>query len=68
MTSNEIRKYDRSMSASENISSGENILGDKHNSQVYSDKTTQIRVSESDPTYYVTEFTFKSSLIDIPVI
>jgi len=57
MTENEIKKYDRSKSASENISSGERPNGDKTNSQTYSDKTTNIRVSESDPTYYVTEYT-----------
>lgn len=56
LTENEIRKYDRSKGASENISSRE-TNGVKNNSQTYSDKTTQIRVSNSDPTYYVTEYT-----------
>src|SRR5665648_955811 len=60
MTENETQKYDRSKEASENISSGQSIRGDKHNSQNYSDKTTNIRVSESDPTYYVTDFTQES--------
>lgn len=60
MTENETQKYDRSKEASENISSGESLRGDKHNSQNYSDKTTNIRVSESDPTYYVTDFTQES--------
>lgn len=57
MTSNEIMKYDRSKGASETISSGETLNGDKNNSQTYSDKTTMIRVSESDPICYVTEYT-----------
>jgi hypothetical protein len=57
MTENEIQKYDRSKSASENISSGISIRGEKNSSQNYSDKKTQIRVTEGDPTYYVTEFT-----------
>ncbi|MDD4345529.1 MAG: hypothetical protein PHZ11_01295, partial [Desulfitobacteriaceae bacterium] len=57
LTSNEIQKYDRSKNASEKISSGESICGDKHNSHTYSDNTCNIRVSEGDPTYYVTEFT-----------
>ena len=53
---NSIQKYDRSKSATENISSGLNMNGSKYNSQVYSDKATQIRVSQDDPTYYVTDF------------
>ncbi len=57
MTENTISKYDRSKDASESISSGESIRGDKNNSHTYSDKTCNIRVSEGDPTYYVTEFT-----------
>src|SRR5680860_149576 len=57
MTENEIRKYDRSKSASENISSGQRLNGDKYNSNFYSDTKTQIRVSDSDPTYYVTQYT-----------
>ncbi|MDO0824553.1 hypothetical protein [Desulfosporosinus nitroreducens] len=56
-SSNETLKVDRTKSASENISSGLSLNGDKRSSQSYSDKTTMIRVSESDPTYYVTEFT-----------
>lgn len=55
-SSNETLKVDRTKSASENISSGLSLNGDKRSSQSYSDKTTMIRVSESDPTYYVTEF------------
>ncbi|ODA40490.1 hypothetical protein [Desulfosporosinus sp. BG] len=55
-TTNDIHKYDRSKNASENISSRERINGDNINSQTYSDKTTEIRVSQSDPTYYVTEY------------
>lgn len=57
MTENGIHKYDRNKNASENISSRLNMNGTKNDSQTYSDKTTQIRVSESDPTYYVTEYT-----------
>ncbi|SHI36559.1 hypothetical protein [Desulfosporosinus lacus] len=56
-SSNETLKVDRTKDASENISSGLSANGDKRSSQSYSDKTTMIRVSESDPTYYVTEFT-----------
>ncbi|MCB8815875.1 hypothetical protein [Desulfosporosinus shakirovi] len=56
-SSNETQKVDRKNSASENISSSLSANGDKRSSQSYSDKTTIIRVSESDPTYYVTEFT-----------
>ncbi len=56
MTSNEIKKYDRLKGASETISTGESLNGDKNNYQYYADKTTQIRVSESDPTIYVTEY------------
>ncbi len=57
MTENEVRKYDRSKSASENISSGQRLNGDKHNSNSYSDTKTQIRVSDIDPIFYVTEYT-----------
>lgn len=56
-SSNETLKVDRTKSANENISSSLSLNGDKRSSQSYSDKTTIIRVSESDPTYYVTEFT-----------
>lgn len=56
MTSNEISKYDRSKNASETISTGANLNGPKGTYQTYSDKTTDIRVSDSDPTYYVTEY------------
>lgn len=57
MTSNEMTKHDRSKGASETISSGESLNGNKNNSNYYSDKKTMIRISENDPTYYVTEFT-----------
>ena len=57
MTSNEMMKRDISKGASESISSGERLNGTKENSNSYSDKQTMIRVSENDPTYYVTEFT-----------
>lgn len=57
MTSNEIAKHDRTKGASETISSGESLNGNKNNSNYYTDKKTRIRVSEGDPTYYVTEFT-----------
>jgi hypothetical protein len=56
-TTNDVHKYDRRKSASENTSSRELSDGEKSHSQTYSDKTTVIRVSDSDPTYYVTEFT-----------
>ncbi|KUO78049.1 MAG: hypothetical protein APF81_14240 [Desulfosporosinus sp. BRH_c37] len=55
-SSNATRKYDRSMSATENInSSSGNQNGTTFNS--YSDKTSRITWQTSDPTYYVTEFT-----------
>jgi len=57
MTSNETSKFDRIKGASEGTSSGVNIIGENYSSQTYSDKMTSIRVSNSDPTYYVTEFT-----------
>ncbi len=57
MTENEVKKYDRSKSASETISSGQRLNGDKRNTNFYSDTKTQIRVSDSDPIYYVTEYT-----------
>lgn len=56
MSSNATQKYDRSKSASENInSSSRNQNEAKFNS--YSDKTSMISWQDSDPTYYVTEFT-----------
>lgn len=57
MNDNVILKVDRSKSASESLSSGENLRGDKNNSQSYTDKTTSISVRNGDPIYYVTEFT-----------
>lgn len=57
MTGNETAKFDRKTGASENLSSSLNLNGDKYSSQDYSDKKTMIRVSEGDPTYYVTEYT-----------
>lgn len=58
MTQNSILKYDRNKSASEQITSGESLINPyNNNSHTYSDKKTRIRVSESDPTIYVTEFT-----------
>jgi len=56
MTSNETTKRDRIQGASESLSSGINLNGVKDSYQNYTDKKTSIRVSESDPTYYVTEF------------
>ena len=64
MSENSVQKYDRSKNATEHISSGVSENGTKNNSQTYSDKTTQIRVSENDPTYYVTEYT-KERIEDI---
>ena len=57
VTENDVHKYDGSKNASEKISSRLRINGDKVSTQTYSDKTTEIRVSANDPTYYVTEFT-----------
>ena len=54
---NEIKKFDRSMGATESIYVRENLNGEKVTNFNYSDKTSNIRVSESDPTYYVTEYT-----------
>lgn len=57
MTENSVQKYDRIKNASESITSGVSLNRYNNNSKTYSDKKTMIRVSESDPTYYVTEFT-----------
>lgn len=57
MSQNETIKHDRKMGASENISSGIDFDGEKRSNQIYSDKSTIIRLNASDPTYYVTEFT-----------
>ena len=56
-SNNETSKFDRLKGASEGLSSGVSLMGEKYSSQTYSDKMTMIRVSESDPTYYVTEYT-----------
>lgn len=56
ITDNQVSKYDRSKNASETISSGMSLRGDKHSYYTYADQTTHIQVSDSDPTYYVTEF------------
>ncbi len=50
---NSVLKFDRSKGATETLSYNENKLSRRH----YSDKTTTISSSDSDPTYYVTEFT-----------
>ena len=59
MSANDTTKYDRKMGASENISSNFDLKGYNNNNtyRTYSDKTTVIRLSESDPTYHVTEYT-----------
>lgn len=57
LSDNMTTKYDRRNAASESFSSGVRPNGEKSFAQTYSDKTTMIRVSDSDPTYYVTEFT-----------
>ncbi len=57
MTENSVQKYDRIKSASERITTGVSLNRNNNNSKTYSDNKTMIRVSESDPTYYVTEFT-----------
>lgn len=56
-SANETTKYDRRKGAHESISSNLDLNGYNNTSQTYSDQTTVIRVSESDPTYYVTEYT-----------
>ena len=56
-SNNETSKFDRLKGASEGQSSGVSLMGEKYSSQTYSDKMTMIRVSNGDPTYYVTEFT-----------
>lgn len=55
-SSNATRKYDRSKSASENINSS---TGNHNETKFgsYSDKTSRISWQDSDPTYYVTEYT-----------
>lgn len=57
MTSNQTSKVDRKQNASETISSNLELNGETYSSQTYSDKTTIIRTSDGDPTYYVTEYT-----------
>ena len=56
ITQDEIKKFDRSKNATEQISSGTDLRGEKTRSQTYSDPTTTIRLADSDPTYYVTEY------------
>ncbi len=56
MAVNQTTKYDRIKGASESLSSNLDLKGYENSSQTYSDKQTTINVSESDPTYYVTEF------------
>lgn len=57
MSANETTKFDKTKGAHENLSSNFDLKGYNNTSQTYSDNTTVIRVSESDPTYYVTEYT-----------
>ncbi|HBW35869.1 hypothetical protein [Desulfosporosinus sp. BICA1-9] len=57
ISANETTKFDRTKGASESLSANVDLSGYNNTSQTYSDKTTVIRVSESDPTYYVTEYT-----------
>ncbi|GAB6154961.1 hypothetical protein JCM17380_37120 [Desulfosporosinus burensis] len=57
ISANETTKFDRTKGASESKSANVDLNGYNNTSQTYSDKTTVIRVSESDPTYYVTEYT-----------
>ncbi|MGC7871237.1 hypothetical protein ACPUYX_06855 [Desulfosporosinus sp. SYSU MS00001] len=54
---NQTEKYDRSKHAREEIYSEQTINGNKYSNQTYSDSTTNIRLTNDDPTYYVTEFT-----------
>lgn len=54
---NEIRKYDRSKSAEENISFREGLVSGKYNTRSYSDPTTLIRKSDDEQAFSVTEFT-----------
>lgn len=58
-TSDEMSKFDRKKNARESFSSTDNMNYAKHTTHTYSDPTTNIYVSDSDPTYYVTEFTQK---------
>jgi hypothetical protein len=69
-SNNEVDKFDRSQGARESVSNLEHLNGDKFNGYRYMDKTTSINYSESDPTYYVTEFTQelrKESLFNNPL-
>jgi len=53
---NEITKYDRLADARESRSNRHSIDGKDYHSYYYTDKTTDIRFSEQDNTYYVTEY------------
>ncbi len=55
-SSNEITKYDRLAGSRESQSNRHNTDGKDYNSYYYSDRTTDIRFSEQDNTYYVTEY------------
>ncbi|WP_088186995.1 hypothetical protein [Desulfosporosinus sp. FKA] len=54
---NQTEKCDRTKNARDEISSEQTINGNKYSNHTYSDQSTMIRVSNDDPTYYVTEFT-----------
>lgn len=56
MSGNETKKFDRTIGANESVSSNVSLNGYTNSYQTYSDTKTEIRLSESDPTYYVTEF------------
>ncbi|AFM39341.1 hypothetical protein Desaci_0269 [Desulfosporosinus acidiphilus SJ4] len=56
-TLNQIEKFDRTKNAIDRSSSEKTINGNNYSNQTYSDKTTFIRQSNDDPTYYVTEYT-----------
>lgn len=56
MSNDLTEKYDRKTGASESITSNVNLNGSTYSHQIYSDTKTSIRLSDNDPTYYVTEY------------
>ncbi|KLU67296.1 hypothetical protein DEAC_c05080 [Desulfosporosinus acididurans] len=54
---NQTEKCDRTKTAREETTSEQTINGNNYSRQTYFDKATYIRLSNDDPTYYVTEYT-----------
>jgi len=53
---NEVKKYDLRTNANESVSHQERLNEDPSTRYYYTDKTTDIRLSSEESTYYVTEF------------